>query len=81
MLSTCRELIWPLVRADGGELYVVSVTADDIHIHLAGTCAGCPGATFTGERLVEPLVKQVAPKATVRITTGWQVPDGAQRVE
>jgi Fe-S cluster biogenesis protein NfuA len=75
------ELAVPLVRADGGELYLVSVTGEDVHVHLAGTCAGCPGATITKERLLEPTVRGVASRLTVKVTTGWRVPDGAQKVE
>lgn len=74
------ELAVALVEADGGELYLVSASADDVHIHLTGTCAGCPGSTMTRERLLEPTVRGVAPKATVKVTTGWRVPDGAKKI-
>lgn len=75
------EFVVALVRADGGELYVVSATQDDVHLHLSGTCAGCPGATMTRERLLEPAVHGAAPKATLKVTTGWRVPEGARKVE
>jgi Fe-S cluster biogenesis protein NfuA len=75
------EFVAALVKADGGELYLVSATADDVHLHLTGTCAGCPGATMTRERLLEPAVRGAAPKATVKVTTGWTVPEGAHKVE
>lgn len=75
------EFVVALVKADGGELYLVSATADDVHLHLTGTCAGCPGATMTRERLLEPAVRGAAPKATVKVTTGWTVPEGARKVE
>jgi Fe-S cluster biogenesis protein NfuA len=75
------EFVTALVKADGGELYLVSATADDVHLHLTGTCAGCPGAAMTRERLLEPAVRGAAPKATVKVTTGWTVPEGAQKVE
>jgi Fe-S cluster biogenesis protein NfuA len=75
------EFVAALVRADGGELYLVSATPDDVHLHLTGTCAGCPGATMTRERLLEPAVHGAAPKARVTVTTGWTVPDGARKVE
>ncbi len=76
----CRDYLAPLVEADGGEMYLVSVSPDDVHIHLAGTCAGCPGSTFTGDQMMTPVILGVAPKAKVRVTTGWLVPDGAKRV-
>lgn len=81
VIKALSELAVPLVKADGGELYLVSVTAEDVHVHLTGTCAGCPGATMTRERLLEPTVHGVAPKLNVKVTTGWRVPDGAKKVE
>jgi Fe-S cluster biogenesis protein NfuA len=80
VIKALSELAAPLVSADGGELYVVSVTPEDVHVHLTGTCAGCPGATMTRERLLQPTVQGVAPKANVKVTTGWRVPDGARKV-
>lgn len=69
-----------LVKADGGEVYLVRATSDEVHLHLAGTCAGCPGATMTRERLLAPTVKSVLPKATLTVTTGWRVPEGAVKI-
>jgi Fe-S cluster biogenesis protein NfuA len=81
VLKACREQLAPLVHADGGELYVVTATPDDVHLHLAGTCAGCPGAMMTRDRLVQPALHAVLPKAQIRLTTGWRVPEGAQKIE
>ena len=77
----CRDVLAPLVRADGGEMYVVGITVDEVHIHLAGTCAGCPGASLTRDRVLEPALASVAPKLSLRLTTGWNVPDGAQHID
>ena len=40
-----------------------------------------PGATMTRERLIQPTINGVAPKANVKVTTGWRVPDGAKKVD
>lgn len=80
ILKMCREVLAPLIEADGGEMYLVAVTADDIHIHLAGTCAGCPGSSLTAQSIVAPALLKVAPKSTLRLTTGWRVPEGADRI-
>ena len=80
VLKTCREQLAPLVHADGGEIYLVAASQDDVHIHLSGTCAGCPGAMMTRDRLLQPAVESVLPKAQLRVTTGWRVPDGAQKI-
>jgi Fe-S cluster biogenesis protein NfuA len=80
-LKLCRDVLAPLVEADGGTLYLVAVTPEDVHFHLAGTCAGCPGSTFTRDRVLGPALLSVAPKATLRLTTGFRIPDGALRIE
>lgn len=79
--KVCREILAPLVRSDGGVMYLVLCTDEDIHIHLAGTAAGCPGTTFTKERIMDPLLATVAPKAKVKVTTGWKVPAGARKLD
>ena len=80
VMKALADFVVALVHADGGEIYLVSATSDEVHLHLTGTCAGCPGATMTRERLLEPAVRGAAPKANVRVTTGWRVPEGARRV-
>ncbi len=81
VLKICRELLAPLVEADGGAMYLVSASGDDIHIHLAGTCAGCPGSAMTRDGVLAPALRSLVPKVKLRLTTGFRVPDGAQRVE
>jgi Fe-S cluster biogenesis protein NfuA len=81
VMKALSDFVVDLVRADGGELYLVSATAEDVHLHLSGTCAGCPGANITRERLLEPAVRSAAPKASVKVTTGWNVPEGARKVD
>jgi Fe-S cluster biogenesis protein NfuA len=80
LLKVCREVIAPLVRADGGELYVVAVEPDHLTLHLAGTCAGCPGAVLTTRGVIEPAVHAVAPSARVVVSNGARVPEGASLV-
>jgi Fe-S cluster biogenesis protein NfuA len=77
LLKVCREVIAPLVRADGGEIYVVAVEADQLTLHLAGMCSGCPGVTLTTRMVIEPAVHAVAPSARVVVTNGINIPDGA----
>jgi Fe-S cluster biogenesis protein NfuA len=79
--KSVAENVAPLVKADGGEIFLVVLTADDVHLHLAGTCAGCPGAAMTQKSLINPVVASVLPKATVKVTTGWRVPKGAEKIE
>jgi Fe-S cluster biogenesis protein NfuA len=76
----CREIIVPLVRADGGDIYVVRFDGDDLHLHLGGTCAGCPGASITVDKVILPALRSAAPKIRVILTTGVRPPDGAEKL-
>ena len=80
VLKVCREVLAPLVRADGGEIYLVSAAVDDVHIHLTGACAGCPGASITRDRMLEPALARAIPKVKLRVTTGIHAPAGAEKV-
>lgn len=80
LLKVCRDVIAPLIRADGGELYLVAVEPDHLTLHLAGICAGCPGAVLTTRGVIEPAVHAVAPSARVVVTNGVKVPEGASLV-
>lgn len=77
LLKVCREVIAPLIRADGGEVFLVAVEPDLITLHLSGTCSGCPGAVLTARGVIEPVVHAVAPTARVVVTNGAKVPEGA----
>ncbi|HEX7663981.1 MAG TPA: NifU family protein [Polyangiaceae bacterium] len=80
VLKVCRDVLAPLVRADGGEIYVISATADDVHLHLTGACAGCPGASICRERMFEPAIARALPKAKIRLTTSLHPPATAEKV-
>ncbi len=75
----CREILAPMVKADGGEMYLVRIDGDDVHIHLTGSCAGCPGASLTNDRVLLPALRAAVPKVRVLVSTGARVPDGAER--
>lgn len=75
-----HEVLAPLVHADGGELYLVSVDDAGVSLHLAGRFSGCPGNTLARRRVLEPLIASAIPGAYLTVTTGPLVPKGAQRI-
>ena len=81
MLRVVREIVAPLVRADGGRLYVVHAEDDALDLHLAGRFAGCPGNTLASRRLIEPAILAVAPGAKLTISSGALIPKDAELVE
>jgi len=80
IIKLCRDVLSPLVAADGGVMFVVKANAEEVHLHLTGTCAGCPGASQTRDGVIAPAIRTVAAKARVVVTTGPRVPDGAKRI-
>jgi Fe-S cluster biogenesis protein NfuA len=81
IVSVCRDVLAPLVRADGGEMYLVKIAGDDVHIHLAGACSGCPGSSLTRDRILAPILAGAMPKIRVVLTTGVRIPEGATKLE
>ncbi len=82
LLKLCRDVLHPLVAADGGELYLVSYDDGDVHLHLAGTCSGCPGVAMTRDRVLEPAIRSlsaVSPKLKLKLTAGWTIPPNAEK--
>lgn len=61
-------------------MHVVRYEGDDVHIHLTGVCAGCPGASLTSEKVILPALRAAAPKVRVVVTTGIRAPDGARKI-
>jgi len=78
ILEVVRDVVCPLIRADGGELYLVSVAERALELHLAGRFSGCPGNTLTKRRVLEPLLNARFPELKLEITTGPLIPKGAE---
>jgi Fe-S cluster biogenesis protein NfuA len=76
-----REVVAPLVRADGGELYLVDANDESVILHLSGRFSGCPGNTLATRRVIEPAIFAVAPRVRVTVTSGPLIPKGAERIE
>ena len=80
IVRVVREVLAPLVQADGGELYLISVDDSGVALHLAGRFSGCPGNTLARRRVLEPLIASAAPGAHLTVTAGPLIPKGAERV-
>jgi Fe-S cluster biogenesis protein NfuA len=81
IVGVVRDVIAPLIRADGGLLYLVDADDDSVTMHLAGRYSGCPGNTLARRRVIEPAIFAVAPGARVVVTSGAILPENAQLVD
>lgn len=80
-LRVVREVLAPLLRADGGVVYLLVGPENRLRLHLSGRYAGCPGNTLTRRRVIEPAIRSVAPELEIIITSGVIIPEGAERLE
>lgn len=76
-----REAIAPLVEADGGVVFLVPRADGVLQLHLAGACAGCPGTRTTVGEVIEPALRAAGLRGALEVTSGWTVPQGAERIE
>ncbi len=81
ILAVIRDVLAPLVAADGGRLYIVKADDHQITLHLDGRFAGCPGNEVATRRVLRPALEVVAPGAQLTVTWGRLVPDGAVRID
>lgn len=71
----------PLVRADGGRLFLVRADRACVAVHLHGSFAGCPGNSLVIRWVIKPALRAVAPHAQIEVTSGELIPEGAQPVQ
>ncbi len=54
--------IRPALRMDGGDIELVEIKGNDVHVRLQGACAGCPGAAMTLQMGIERRLKELVPE-------------------
>jgi Fe-S cluster biogenesis protein NfuA len=53
-----RDVLEPLIEADGGHIELVSADAERVVFKLSGSCAGCPGVQYTRGHVIVPVVRK-----------------------
>ena len=80
ILRVLSDIVVPLLRAEGGKLYLVSIEQDRLVVHLSGRLGGAPGVRIFGRKILEPAIHSVAPRAQVILTAGYLIPPGAAEI-
>ena len=47
-----------MLKADGGDLEIVSINGTDVQLRLTGACGCCPHATMTIKQGIERILKE-----------------------
>lgn len=55
------DLVRPALNADGGDITLVDIVDQDIHVRLVGACASCPSSIMTMRMGVERLLQDEFP--------------------
>ncbi len=58
VLDECR----PLVQADGGDIELLDVQGDTVHLQLTGNCIGCPSSQATLKQGIERRLRMRIPQ-------------------
>ena len=62
-IQAAIEKIRPMLKADGGDVELVDVSADGIvQVRLQGACSGCPMSQMTLKNGIERVIKQEVPE-------------------
>jgi len=78
MVRLLREVVAPLIEADGGRLFLVEISESMLAIHLGGRYAGSPGTNLVRRRFIESAIRKLDPALEVHTSSGWVVPAGAR---
>ena len=61
-IEKALETIRPALRADGGDIQLVSVEDGIVKVRLIGACSGCHMAQMTMTQGIEQAIKEVVPE-------------------
>ncbi len=81
IVRVLRDVVAPLVEADGGSIYLISADESRVTVHLAGQLSGAPGNGLLCRKILEPAIHAVAPGAEVVLSTGWMLPAEAVLIQ
>ncbi|MGV6845659.1 MAG: NifU family protein [Lutibacter sp.] len=61
-VENALDEIRPFLKADGGNIKLVDISDDTVHVQLEGTCIGCAVNQMTLKNGVEATIKKHAPQ-------------------
>lgn len=67
------EMVRPALQSDGGDITLVKVEDNDVHVRLVGACSSCPSSTVTMKMGVERLLREEFPqmRELVQVEASW----------
>ncbi len=78
MKSMLRDVLAPLLHADGSALYLVELGKKELRLHITGKLSGSPGTPGAIEFVIAPAVEAVDSKLKLIVSSGYIIPSGAE---
>lgn len=57
-----EDMVRPALQSDGGDIELLKVEDDSVHVRLVGACSTCPSSTVTMKMGVERLLEEEFPQ-------------------
>ena len=61
-VKSALEEVRKFLQADGGDVELVKVEGNKVHVRLTGACSGCPMRTMTLKNGIEKMIKERVPE-------------------
>jgi Fe-S cluster biogenesis protein NfuA len=56
------DMVRPALQGDGGDISLIKVEDNDVHVRLTGACSTCPSSIMTMKMGVEALLREEFPQ-------------------
>ena len=63
-IEAALDRIRPMIRRDGGDVWLIKVDADVAYVQMIGACGGCPASHMTLKGGIEAVVREDVPEIT-----------------
>ena len=57
-----EDMVRPALQSDGGDIELIKVEDNDVHVRLVGACSTCPSSTVTMKMGIERLLVEEFPQ-------------------
>jgi len=61
-IEAALDRIRPMIRRDGGDVWLIKVEADTAYVQMIGACGGCPASNATLKGGIEAVVREDVPE-------------------
>jgi Fe-S cluster biogenesis protein NfuA len=61
-IEAALDRIRPMIRRDGGDVWLINVEAGVAYVQMIGACGGCPASNATLKGGIEAVVREDVPE-------------------